>query len=127
MQALRATIAFDNVQDMQDVLEALVRISVRQIRKGLAPLFSQSKVRYREERPGKEEWLTAAQSNKPGRRVDCEDMAIWCAASYRVRGKQARVVIRKRPGSRVMHALVQVKPANGRALLVDPSRARGMR
>ena len=112
-------------------LERLVQLSVTQRRAGLVPELFSTGVRYREEPPGQDEWLTALESFSAYRRslqtgqpayIDCEDLCIWLTADCRLRGLDARCVIKLvRPG--LMHCLVYL-PTTDRFL--DPSRALGM-
>ncbi len=110
-------------KDWPHVLEALVRISTRQRRAGLAPALSQTRTVYRREPRGQEIWQTAQRTHELGH-GDCEDLSIALASDFRHRGIPARVVTRKvRPGLR--HAVVLLMH-RGKPRLIDPSRARGM-
>lgn len=116
---MRISLDLTDPRDWEEVLEALVRISVRQRRRGVVPALSATRVRYVREPRGQEHWQTAAQSLRSGE-GDCEDLAVYLVADARVRGVPARVVVR-RVGQGKYHALALIS-----GKLVDPSRARGM-
>jgi transglutaminase-like putative cysteine protease len=110
-------------RDWPKLLERLVVASVEQRRRGL-PSLSCTRVRYNREPARRELWQSAARTAELGE-GDCEDLAVYLAGDFRYQGKPAWVVTKRvRPGLR--HALTLVKLGN-RFVLVDPSRARGMR
>ena len=80
-----------------------------------------SGVRYQAEPPGKEDWLTAPQVLRAGF-GDCEDLAGWRAAEYRVMGIPARAVA-IRTGPKMFHAVVQLPDGS----YEDPSKRLGMK
>lgn len=117
---MRVETLLEGPQEWADVLEGLVRASVRQRRSGVVPALSSAPhVRYAREPRGRERWQTARETFKRGH-GDCEDLAVWLVADARVRGVPARVVVRS-SGSRRYHALALIA-----GKLVDPSKARGM-
>lgn len=117
---LRPQLSLTGVRALEHVLEALVRESVDERKTGKVPALSAApSVRYKREPRGVEKWQTAAQTYRRGV-GDCEDLAVWLCADFRVRGIPARVVVRNvRPG--LSHALVRVQDRH-----IDPSKARGM-
>lgn len=90
------------------------------------PALYESGVRYEEEPPGQEDWQDIPTTLKM-RVGDCEDLACWRAAEYRVRHNiMARPVftVKRRPnGGYLYHILVKLP--DGR--IEDPSRRLGMR
>ena len=78
---------------------------------------------YRREEPGTEEWATAAKMLRdPESGYDCEDLACYQVAYYRVvRGEPARPVLKRSPSG--WHVLLR----RSDGLLEDPSIRLGMR
>jgi hypothetical protein len=89
------------------------------------PSLYTSGVRYQMEPQGVEEWLTIPEllSRKVG---DCEDLACWLAAEYRIKGYNAVAFAARVPnrGPKPLYH-VRVRLHNGREI-EDPSRALGM-
>lgn len=107
------------------LLERMVQQSVRDRRAGTPPLAA-TRVVYKREPSRRELWQSAASTAAIGD-GDCEDLAIWLAADLRCDlGADASVDVKPvRPGLR--HARVRVRTPNGRVVILDPSRWRGMR
>ncbi len=104
------------------LLEGLTLANCEVLRKrGNLPRLYQSRVRYRQEPPGREDWLTADQVLKRGF-GDCEDLAAWRAAEWRMHGVPARAVA-KRTGRRMYHAVVELPDGS----IEDPSAMLGMK
>ena len=91
-----------------------------------APALYESGVRYSEEPPGQEDWQDVPTTLAMGE-GDCEDLACWRAAEYRVRHNimaSPTFTCKKRPnGGYLYHILVKLP--DGR--VEDPSRRLGMR
>ena len=102
-------------------LEGLTQANVALLRSRRLPPLYESGVVYRQEPPGREDWLTADQVLKR-KHGDCEDLATWRAAEYRVGGIPARAVA-KRTGRRRFHAVVEFPDG----AIEDPSAMLGMR
>jgi len=108
-------------EEIECLLEGLVRLDLSQLRRGLAPPIYASRVRYRREAPGREDWQSASRANR-ARFGDCEDLAAWCAASYRLAGVYALAIVKEvRPG--LKHCLTLLP--DGR--IEDPSKRLGMK
>lgn len=119
--ALSPTLDADGVEEIECLLEGLVRLDLSQLRRGLAPPIYQSKVRYRREKRGREDWQSAKQAHRNGF-ADCEDLAAWAAASQRLVGVHAVAIVKQvRPG--LKHCLVRLP--DGR--IDDPSKRLGMK
>lgn len=89
------------------------------------PLLYQSGVRYQSEPPGQEEWQDIPTILQHGV-GDCEDLASWLVAEYRIRrGVRAKIAIthRQRGGMLRYHVLCELP--GGR--IEDPSAKLGMR
>jgi hypothetical protein len=101
----------------------LVAVNVQLLARSQLPSLYRSKVVYRPEPVGQENWLTCEQIYSRGT-GDCEDLASWRAAELRRAGEPARVVVIRsttphlRRRGRVYHAVV--RRADGR--IEDPSR-----
>jgi hypothetical protein len=111
----------DGIEEIEALLEGLVRQDLSQLRRGLAPPIYASKVRYQREARGREHWQSAVLSMRLGT-ADCEDLSAWCAASYRLVGVDA-VAIVKQVGPGLKHCLVRLP--DGR--IEDPSKRLGMK
>lgn len=114
-------------QTLQALLTALMHVDMLYLKAHPdVPLLYSSGVRYEEEPPGQEDWqdIPTCLKLKVG---DCEDLACWRAAEYRVRyGIEAipTFIWKVRPnGGHLYHILVKLP--DGR--IEDPSRALGMR
>lgn len=107
--------------DIGTELAALTARNARYLRaRPLHPaLYGASGVRYRRE-PGTERWLGVAEVMRAGA-GDCEDLAAWRAAEYRLLGVRARAVVVRSPGVG-WHAVVRL-PGGA---VEDPSRRLGM-
>lgn len=117
---LTASIDAEGIEELEGLLEGLVRLNLSQLRRGLCPPLYQSGVRYQREAPGREQWQTALQCFKR-RTADCEDLAAYLAASYRLVGVNARPVVRQvRPG--LKHVVVELPDGT----IEDPSKRLGM-
>lgn len=106
-------------------LEELTQDNVSVLRRDRSiPHPYKSGVRYHREPKGVENWLGVRRLRKK-KRGDCEDLAAYLAAWYRVRkGIHARaILIRFRKGKKVWYHAVVMLP-NRR--IVDPSKALGM-
>lgn len=89
-----------------------------------APHPYQSRVRYQREKRGQERWLGVRRLLRK-RRGDCEDLAAYLAAWYRVRmGIHAKVVLIRfaKYGTVWYHAVVLLPDGS----IKDPSKALGM-
>jgi len=116
---------------LEAALEGLTALNVRIMRSWQAqgrpiPKLTTAPVRWRPDRtPGgrtAERWDSFDIVLRRGF-GDCEDLAAWCAAALRMRGIDARAVVRKSNSPGVAwHAIVQLP--DGRIL--DPSRWCGM-
>lgn len=107
------------------LLKRLVAVSVAERRRGLPPLSALPHVRYRREPARRELWQSAARTAQLGY-GDCEDLAVALSGDFNFRGIRSDVVTKfVRPGLR--HALTRVWLGPKRFVLIDPSRARGMR
>ncbi len=136
---------------LQIALEGLTQIDEWQLRRwlrqaelGLAsdvppPLYT-SGVRYKEEAPGREDWLDVRRVLEQGH-ADCEDLAAWRTAELRVAGHDVEPVIKwqwipremmlaqgypanKLPGRGVWMVHCEVRWPDGR--IEDPSKILGM-
>lgn len=119
--ALSPKLDADGIEEIECLLEGLVRLDLSQLRRGLAPPIYSSKVRYKREARGREDWQSAVAAMRNGG-ADCEDLAAWCAASYRLAGVDARAIVKQvAPG--LKHCLVLLP--DGR--IEDPSKRLGMK
>ena len=120
--ALSPKLDADGIEEIECLLEGLVRLDLSQLRRGLAPpIYQQKKVRYKREERGREEWQSAVHAMRKGG-ADCEDLAAWCAASYRLVGVNAKAIVKQvAPG--LKHCLVLLP--DGR--IEDPSKRLGMK
>lgn len=117
---LRASVKAQGIEELEALLEGLVRLNLTQLRRGLVPPLYQSGVRYQREQRGREDWQTAAEAY--ARRVaDCEDLAAWRAAELRLAGIEARAIVYQ-AGPRLKHVVVEYP--DGRR--EDPSKRLGM-
>lgn len=119
--ALSPKLDADGIEEIEALLEGLVRLNLSQLRRGKAPPIYSSRVRYKREAPGREDWQSAAKANRAGN-GDCEDLAAWCAASYRLVGVNARAIV-KQVGPGLKHCLVQLPDGT----IEDPSKRLGMK
>lgn len=114
------SIELHEVADLELLLEGMVQISLGQLRRGLCPPLYQAGVRYEREPRGRESWQTAL-ATFHRKRGDCEDLAIYLAASKRLVGLSAKaVIIDIRPG--LKHCVVRLPDGS----LEDPSKRLGM-
>lgn len=118
--ALSPKLDANGIEEIECLLEGLVRLDLSQLRRGLAPPIYQSRVRYQREPHGREDWQSAVMSVRRGN-ADCEDLASWCAASYRLVGVNARAIVRQ-VGPGLKHCLTLLP--DGR--IEDPSKRLGM-
>ena len=95
---LSPTLDAEGIEELEALLEGLVRQNLSQLRRGLAPPLYQSRVRYRREERGRERWQSARRANLTGF-ADCEDLAAWLAASYRLVGIEANAIVRDNAGN----------------------------
>lgn len=117
---LRAAIKADGIEELEALLEGLVRLNLTQLRRGMVPPLYQSGVRYQREKRGREDWQTAAEAYAR-KHADCEDLAAWRAADLRLAGIRARAVVYQ-AGPGLKHVIVQY-PDGTRE---DPSKRLGM-
>lgn len=112
---------------LKTLLMALMYIDMMELgaNPSIPPLFK-SGVRYMEEPPGREDWQDVLTTLALGQ-GDCEDLACWRAAEYRVRyGVNAEPTFTwklRENGGYLYH--IQVLLPDGR--IEDPSRTLGMR
>lgn len=119
--ALSPRLDADGIEEIECLLEGLVRLDLSQLRRGLAPPLYSSRVRYRREERGREDWQSAVKCHRLGF-GDCEDLASYGAASYRLVGVHARAIVRQvRPG--LKHCLVLLPDGT----VEDPSKRLGMK
>lgn len=119
--ALSPKLDADGIEEIECLLEGLVRLDLSQLRRGLVPPIYKSRVRYQREERGREDWRSARECVRKGS-GDCEDLASYAAASYRLVGIHARAIVRQvRPG--LKHVLVEFP--NG--MIADPSKRLGMK
>jgi hypothetical protein len=119
--AINPSLSAEGIEELECLLEGLVRLDLSQLRRGLVPPIYKSRVRYRREARGREDWLSAKAANRAGF-ADCEDLACYLAASYRLVGVQAVAIVKEvRPG--LKHCLVRLP--DGR--IEDPSKRLGMK
>lgn len=111
---------------MEAGLEATTRLDEQQIRRGDVPLFDDAdpggSVVWQPEPPGAERFDHARRVLARGW-GDCDDLAPWQAASYRVTGvdKKAKAIVVK-SGPNRWHAVVRLSDGS----IVDPSVTAGM-
>ena len=119
--ALSPKLDADGIEEIEALLEGLVRLNVSQLRRGLAPPIYSSRVRYQREQRGREDWQSARAAHASGK-ADCEDLAAWLAASHRLVGVDSRAIVRQvRPG--LKHVVVQLPDGS----IEDPSKRLGMK
>lgn len=117
---LRAAIDAEGIEELEALLEGLVRLNLTQLRRGLCPPIYQSGVRYQREPPGREDWQTALECYQR-QRADCEDLAAYLAASYRLVGVEASChVYQAAPG--LKHVVCRLPDGT----IEDPSKKLGM-
>jgi len=103
-------------------LKGLTAVNVVLLRRNpKAPALYKSGVRYRREKPGRENWLTIPKVISRGV-GDCEDLSSWRAAELQRLGINAQVLV-IRSGPKTFHAVVRWP--DGR--IEDPSRKLGMK
>ncbi len=118
---LTAAIEASGIEELESLLEGLVRLNLSQLRRGLCPPLYQANVRYRREPAGREDWQSALRTYRIGY-GDCEDLASYLAASYRLVGVQARAKVKDiRPG--LKHVVCELPDGT----IEDPSAKLGMR
>jgi hypothetical protein len=118
--SITPSIELHEVADLELLLDGMVLISLGQLRRGLCPPLYQAGVRYQREPRGRESWQTA-HATYQRKRGDCEDLAIYLAASKRLIGIQARaVIVDVRPG--LKHCIVRLPDGTTE----DPSKRLGM-
>lgn len=115
-----------DVQTLNILLEALVRIDLHILRKDPSiPDLYASGVRYEREPNGVEEWLTIPEIMRRGY-DDCEGLAAWLAAEYRNKGIMAQAFASRVPTRAPIPLYhVRVRLRGGR-VIEDPSRALGL-
>lgn len=114
------------------LLECLVQLNVALMRSQKFPPLYTTRVRYRQEPLGQENWRDAALVLRDGF-GDCEDLAAYRVAELRVMHQlPARCVFRwkmfvvgGKSRVKLYHILVGV-PHNGKLLIEDPSKRLGM-
>lgn len=116
---INIAIPAESVEELEDSLEFLTRMSQRQIlRHNLAHPFVAG-LQYEREPHKQERWQTAIETARRGR-GDCEDLAAYLAGWLRVHGSpEAQAFLRQSDVG--YHALVR---AGG--TVIDPSRQLGM-
>jgi hypothetical protein len=110
----------NGIEEIECLLEGLVRLDLSQLRRGLAPPIYASGVRYKREARGREDWQSAVMCNRL-RTADCEDLASYAAASYRLVGVAARAIVRQ-VGPGLKHCLTLLPDGT----IEDPSKRLGM-
>ena len=117
---LVAAVRAHGIDELEALLEGLVRMDLVQLRRGMVPPLYQSGVRYRREPRKREDWQTAAETYAR-RYGDCEDLAAYRAADLRLAGIEARAIVyQAAPG--LKHVVVEYP--DGRR--EDPSKRLGM-
>lgn len=99
------------------IAEGLVQLNLVQMQLHQYPPLLASGVRYRREPRGSELWSSVSIVYLRGY-GDCEDLAAIVVAEARLRGKEARVVVRPARNARGFHAVAEVEGKR-----YDPSRA----
>jgi len=118
--ALSPKLDADGIEEIEALLEGLVRLDLSQLRRGLVPPLYQSRVRYKREPRGREDWQSSRRCVERGT-GDCEDLASYLAACYRLAGIHAVAMVKDvRPG---LKHVVTLLP-DGR--IEDPSKRLGM-
>jgi hypothetical protein len=109
------------------MLEGMARSDEEWLRLYPTPPLFKSGVVYNNETTGREDWQDIPTTLESGK-GDCKDLAAWYTAEIRSRGGKARCFIRWRKvdGHTTYHVLVLVTLANGKRVIVDPSRRLGM-
>ena len=121
MGLVRAVISVRGSKQIEKLLEGLVLLNVGELRAGRCPPLYESGARYVREPLGQEDWQTATEVFR-SKHGDCEDLAAYLAASYRVRGVAARCkIIDIRPG--LKHVVVELPDGS----IEDPSKKLGMK
>jgi len=119
--ALSPHLDADGIEEIEALLEGLVRLDLSQLRRGLVPPLYSSRVRYRREERGREDWQSAKRCVELGF-ADCEDLSAYLAASYRLAGVEARAIVKQvRPG--LKHCLTLLPDGT----VEDPSKRLGMK
>jgi hypothetical protein len=114
---VRVAFNLDDPYRAEELLEGLIARNRRQMRRGGIPPLYQSGIKYREEQPGKEDWLTAKEGLEKGI-LDCEDLTGYRIAELRETGEnKARPRIVK-TGPTTYHAIVQ----RGDGSMEDPTK-----
>lgn len=121
MMYARIIVPISSDASVQALLDTLTAINVVFLKShgDIPPLYS-SRVRYKRERPGREEWLTIPIVIQRGF-GDCEDLACWRAAELRCQGIEARAVA-YHSAPHVRHIVVLLPSGETE----DPSRELGM-
>jgi len=89
-----------------------------------APRLYDSGVRYKKERPGREDWLIIPDLYKKGT-GDCEDLGAALAAECRVFDGLDAWAFTVRTGKKKFHTKVAIRQ-DGQLFIEDPSRVLGM-
>jgi len=120
--AIRPNLDADGIEEIEALLEGLTRQNLSQLRRGLVPpIYSQKRVRYKREARGREDWQSARVCMRLGG-GDCEDLAAWAAASYRLAGVNAVAIVKQvAPG--LKHCIVRLPDGT----IDDPSKRLGMK
>lgn len=127
MATLRARIDLYSDRELLALLNGLAFASLENLREAQErgqplPLLYRSGVRYKRERPGKEDWQLPTTTYRL-QQGDCEDLAAWlCSERWLLGDDKARMFL-KRVNPRLRH--IQVLLGNGE--LEDPSARLGMR
>lgn len=119
--ALSPKLDAQGVEEIECLLEGLVRLDLCQLRRGLVPPLYSSRVRYKREARGREDWQSARRCVERGE-ADCEDLASYLAATYRLAGVNARAIV-KEVTPTLKHCLCLLP--DGR--IEDPSKRLGMK
>jgi len=106
---------------LQVELERLCAENERECRARPYPPLRRTRVRYRRELPGREEWLTAREILARGF-ADCEDLACYEVGRLRAMGLRANPALERQKTLGLWHVVV-VLP-DGRTF--DPSAQQGM-
>lgn len=122
--AVHARFRLETIPEIEAAVMGLGAQSAVQMATHKLPSLYSGAIRYRQEKPGKEEWQSAAITAAKGY-GDCEDLAAYRVAELRRAGIDAYPkVLRITPTLR--HVVVAVRDRDGREHIEDPSKLLGM-